>query len=238
VQCQALRTALFTFVNQLSADKENPVATLKKYNLTGKEVGSHQIDDALLDVTAHSQSIKDYIVAIRNNARQWSACTKRRSEVNHTGRKPHPQKGQGRSRQGDLAAPHYKGGAVVWGPRPKDVHTRINKKERRAAIRFLLAEKIKDNRVRILLKEEMSEPKTKVVAAFLDQMELTNRRILVIGSAAEAQDPSRINLAKSMRNIPKKECLSLEQVNGYELARSQEVVVLESAMEELISLLG
>ncbi|HEV7736178.1 MAG TPA: 50S ribosomal protein L4, partial [Chlamydiales bacterium] len=91
------------------------MAILKKYDLSGKEVGSVQVDDAILQVSAHSQSIKDYIVAIRNNARQRSANTKRRGEVNHTGRKPHPQKGQGRSRQGDLAAPHYKGGGVVWG---------------------------------------------------------------------------------------------------------------------------
>ncbi len=214
------------------------MATLKKFNLTGKEVGSHQIDDALLEVSAHSQSMKDYIVAIRNNARQWSASTKRRSEVNHTGRKPHPQKGQGRSRQGDLAAPHYKGGAVVWGPRPKDVHTRINKKERRAAIRFLIAEKIKNNHVRVLQKEEMSEPKTKAMVKFLEKLALKDRRILMIGSAAEANDPSRVNLAKSLRNISKKEYLPLTQVNGYELARSQEIVILESAMEELISLLG
>ncbi len=214
------------------------MATLKKFNLTGNEVGSLEIDDALLEVAAHSQSMKDYIVAIRNNARQWSACTKRRSEVNHTGRKPHPQKGQGRSRQGDLAAPHYKGGAVVWGPRPKDVHTRINKKERRAAIRFLIAEKIKNNRVRILQKEEMNEPKTKAMAQFLEKLALKDRRILMIGSAAEANDPSRVNLAKSLKNIPKKEYLPLTQINGYELARSQEIVLLESAMEELISLFG
>jgi len=214
------------------------VATLKKFNLTGAEIGSLQIDDALLEVSAHSQSIKDYIVAIRNNARQWSASTKRRSEVNHTGRKPHPQKGQGRSRQGDLAAPHYKGGAVVWGPRPKDVHTRINKKERRAAIRFLIAEKIKENRVHVLQKEEMKEPKTKVMAGFLDKLSLRKRRLLFIGSAAEMNDSSHINLTKSLSNIPKKEYLSLTQVNGYELARSQEIVLLESAIDELISLLG
>ena len=119
------------------------MAVLKKYDLKGKEVGTVKVADELLAVSAHAQSIKDYIVAIRNNARQWSANTKRRMDSHHTGRKPHPQKGQGRSRQGDLAAPHYKGGAVVWGPRPKDVHTRINQKERRAAVRFLLAEKIK-----------------------------------------------------------------------------------------------
>ncbi len=213
------------------------MATLKKYNLSGKEVGSVQIDDEILDISAHSQSIKDYIVAIRNNARQWSANTKRRGEVNHTGRKPHPQKGQGRSRQGDLAAPHYKGGGVVWGPRPKDVHTRINKKERRAAIGFLIAEKIKSNHVRIL-NDEMSEPKTKVMAQFLESVALTGRRILLIGSGSAANFASQDCIAKSMRNIPKHEFMAALQVNGYELARSQEIVILESALEELISILG
>ena len=82
--------------------------------------------------------------------------TKVRKEINRTGKKPHPQKGQGRSRQGDLAAPQYKGGGIVFGPSPKfDIHVRINKKERRAAIRALIAEKIKANQVHILQKVEM-----------------------------------------------------------------------------------
>jgi large subunit ribosomal protein L4 len=215
------------------------VATLKKYDMAGKEVGTVKIDDALLEVSAHSQSIKDYIVAIRNNARQWSANTKRRSESHHTGRKPHPQKGQGRSRQGDLAAPHYKGGAVVWGPKPKfDIHTRINKKERRAAVRFLIAEKIKANKVHVLHSEGMKKPKTAAMAAFLGKLELNNRRILMVGDAEQAGQAAHVNLVKSLRNIPKKEYLPLPQVNGYELVRSQEIVVLESALDELISLLG
>jgi len=213
------------------------MAILKKYDLSGQEVGSVQVDDAILQVSAHSQSIKDYIVAIRNNARQRSANTKRRGEVNHTGRKPHPQKGQGRSRQGDLAAPHYKGGGVVWGPRPKDIHTRINKKERRAAIGFLIAEKIKTDRVRIL-NGEMNEPKTKTMASFLEALSMTGRRILLIGSASAGDSASQACIAKSMRNIPKHEFMPVLQVNGYELARSQEIVVLESALEELISILG
>ena len=92
--------------------------------------------------------IKDYIVALRANARQWSANTKTRSEVKHTTKKPHPQKGQGRARQGSLVSPQYRGGGRVFGPKPKfDQHVRINQKERKAAIRFFLAEKLKENRV-------------------------------------------------------------------------------------------
>jgi large subunit ribosomal protein L4 len=210
---------------------------LKKYDLSGKEVGSVQIDDEILKISAHSQSIKDYIVAIRNNARQWSANTKRRGEVNHTGRKPHPQKGQGRSRQGDLAAPHYKGGGVVWGPRPKDIHTRINKKERRAAIGFLIAEKIQADRVRIL-HGDMKESKTKLMAKFLETLEVKGRRVLVLGSGTLENGAAQDRIVKSMRNIPKHEFMPVLQVNGYELARSQEIVILESALEEFMSILG
>lgn len=215
------------------------MAILKKYDVSGKEIGTVKVDDALLEVSAHPQSIKDYIVALRNNARQWSASTKRRNEINRTGRKPHPQKGQGRSRQGDLAAPHYKGGGIVFGPKPKfDIHVRINKKERRAAIRFLIAEKIKANRVHILQKGEMAQPKTKVMASFFDQLEGGKRHVLVLAeSKGEMGDPHG-TLRKSIRNLPKKEMTLLPQMNGYNLARSESLVVLDSALDEFLSILG
>ena len=223
---------------------------LVKYDIQGKDVGSvNLMDDAQFELLMdkafdHSQSIKDYIVAIRNNARQWSANTKRRSDVKATGHKPHAQKGGGRSRQGDLAAPHYRGGAVVWGPRSSsklDVGTRINRKEKHAAIRILLAEKIQGDengsKVRILQNTEMNAPKTKMMANFFKQISLiddkkkVNRRVLVIGSEAET------HLAKSLDNIPKKEFIPIRQVNGYELVRAQHIVVLESAVEDLTKLL-
>ena len=213
------------------------MATLKKFDLSGNEIGTIQIDDALLEVSAHSQMIKDYIVAIRNNARQWSANTKGRSEVVRTGKKPHPQKGQGRSRQGCLAAPQYKGGGIVFGPKPKfDQHVRINKKERRAAIRFMIAEKIKENQVRVLSDAGMSQPKTKKLVTFFNQAEIGKRRILVLGESGSTL--AHENFVKSLRNIPKKEYLLVPQVNGYELARCQELVVLDSALDELLSMLG
>jgi large subunit ribosomal protein L4 len=216
------------------------MATLKKYDLLGKEVGSVQIDEALLEGSAHPQSIKDYIVAIRNNARQWSASTKVRKEINRTGRKPHPQKGQGRSRQGDLAAPQYKGGGIVFGPRPKfDIHTRINKKERRAAIRSLIVEKIKAGQVHVLERTEMKVPKTKTLANFFGTIELGAKRVLVLAeSSKEEMGSPHENLVKSLRNLPKKEYALVPQANGYELARCHSLVVLDSALDEFLSILG
>jgi large subunit ribosomal protein L4 len=216
------------------------MATLKKYDLLGKEVGTVQVDDALLEGSAHPQSIKDYIVALRNNARQWSASTKVRKEINRTGRKPHPQKGQGRSRQGDLAAPQYKGGGIVFGPKPKfDIHVRINKKERRAAIRTLIAEKIKAGFVHVLQKGDMKHPKTKKLADFFGHINVPTKRILVLGEGnKEEMGNPHVNLVKSLRNIPKKEYALVPQVNGYELARCHTLVVLDSALEEFLSILG
>lgn len=213
------------------------VAVVKKYDLDGKEVGEVAFDDAAIEraAKAHGQSIKDYLVAIRKNARQWSANTRTRAQVNRTGRKPHPQKGQGRSRQGDLAAPHYRGGGIAFGPKPKfDMHVRINRKERRAAIRSLLAEKVKANRISVLQGEAMECPRTKRLAGFLDQLKLRERRVLVLGADSEKEE----NLIKSLRNIPKKEYQLLSQVSGYSLALAQEVVVLEPACENLLAALG
>lgn len=212
------------------------MASLKTYDLTGKEVGSVQVEDALLEKAAHPQSIKDYIVALRNNARQWSASTKVRKEINRTGRKPHPQKGQGRSRQGDLAAPQYKGGGIVFGPKPKfDIHVRINKKERRAAIRTLIAEKIKGGLVHVLQKGDMKHPKTKKLANFFEKIEKTEKRVLVLG---ESKSNPHTNLVKSVRNLPKKEYALVPQVNGYTLVRCNTIVVLDTAVEEFLSMLG
>ncbi|HSX12976.1 MAG TPA: 50S ribosomal protein L4 [Chlamydiales bacterium] len=217
------------------------MATLKKYDINGKQVGVHSIDDAILEVTAHPQSVKDYLVAIRKNARQWSASTKTRAEIQRTGRKPHPQKGQGRSRQGDLAAPQYKGGGIVFGPKPKfDMHVRINKKERRAAVRSMIVQKIKDNKVHILSNAALSEPKTKTMAFFFDQLQ-ANKRVLVLGESKAVSNEMgnpHANIMKSMRNIPKKEYSLVPQVNGYSLALAQDLVVLESALDEFLAILG
>ncbi len=216
------------------------MANLKLYDILGKEVGKVQIEDALLEGSAHPQSIKDYIVAIRNNARQWSASTKVRKEINRTGRKPHPQKGQGRSRQGDLAAPQYKGGGIVFGPKPKfDIHVRINKKERRAAIRSLIVEKIKAGLVHVLQKGDLKHPKTQKMAHFFDQTNIGTKRVLVLGeSSREEMGNPHVNLVKSLRNIPKKEYAMVPQVNGYELVRCNTLVVLDSALDEFLSILG
>jgi large subunit ribosomal protein L4 len=223
------------------------VATeLKKFNLQGKQVGAVAVDQRLVTAEANSQMIKDYIVAIRENARQWSANTKGRSEGNHSTKKPHAQKGGGRSRQGSLSAPQYKGGGRAFGPKPKfDQHVRINRKERQAAIRALLAEKIQENKMVVLESSEMQAPKTKTVSDFIEASGL-NGKVLFLGEGSFV-DISVEELVhrfsipcdtheffiKSIRNIEKAQFKLATNICGYDVVRNANIVITEAALKQL-----
>ncbi len=219
------------------------MVTLKKYDLTGKVLGEVKLDDELLIGEVRQQSIKDYLVALRANARQWSAHTKTRREVSHSKQKPHPQKGTGRARQGSLASPQYKGGGRVFGPRAKfDQHVRINKKERRGAIRQLLVEKIREDKLHVLeWDSSFDQPKTKTVAAFLEQTQLAGKRVLFLRRPNEGSDEKMLNskdaFALSIRNIPRTDFRMLQNINGYDLAITHEVVLFSESVDELVLML-
>ena len=121
------------------------MASLKKYNLLGEELGSVEVSDEFAKAEPNAQQVYEYIKALRENARQWSASTKTRKEVKHTTRKPRPQKGSGRARQGMLCTPQFRGGGVVFGPKPKfNQHVRLNRKERKQVLRALIGEIIRE----------------------------------------------------------------------------------------------
>lgn len=222
------------------------MAQLKKYSLNGEEAGLIDISDQLMQSEANSQMVKDYIIALRANARQWSANTKGRSEVNHTTKKPHPQKGGGRARQGSLAAPQYKGGGRVFGPKPKfDQHVKINKKERLAAIRFLIGEKLRSDQVIVIQDTAIEAPKTKVIVDFLKSQNLLGKRVLFVGEGQYTEidlgdfkqlfsSPSQQHntFIKSMRNIPKTAFSLATNVNGYSLLLAYQLVITEKALQE------
>ena len=219
---------------------------LKKYNLNGENTGAVKAEAKILESVVNSQLIKEYIVAIRKNARQWSANTKGRSEVKHTTAKPHRQKGTGRARQGSLVSPQFRGGGIVFGPKPKfDQHVRINKKERQSAIRFLIGEKMKENRIIVLENTAMGEPKTKVLAGFLNKVKL-GKNVLFLGEgkneevetankkvSISVKCETHANFRKSLSNIPKTRFTLAKNVNGYDLMLADDIVVTEAALEEI-----
>lgn len=227
------------------------MATLKKYNLSGKEIGTVQIDDELFNAQANGQMIKDYIVALRNNARQWSASTKTRAEVAHTTKKPHPQKGGGRARQGSLVSPQYRGGGRVFTPRPKfDQHVRINKKERKAAIRALLADKMRENRLLILDSFDLKAPKTKTVVDFLKSCNLEGRRVLFLGEGHYAEvktgdETKKVSVhtdkhrhfTKSINNLQRVDFGLAVNASGYDMIIAHHIIMTPAALDEMIQLL-
>ncbi len=210
------------------------MATAKRYDLSGKQLDEVTFKDDLLIVEANAQLVKDYIVAIRENARQWSANTKGRKEVRCSGKKPFKQKGTGRARQGYLAAPQFRGGGVVFGPKPKfDQHVKVNKKARKKVINYFISEKIKNNHFHVLKTEELKEPKTKKMVLFFDKLKIEGKRILVLldNSVAYA------NFIKSIANIPKVEYALLSNLNGYNLALAEETVVMDQIVDPIIDML-
>lgn len=224
---------------------------LRKFNIEGKEVGSAQVEDALCNTEISGQLVKDYIIALRANARQWSANTKGRSEVSHSTKKPHPQKGGGRSRQGSLAAPQYKGGGRVFAPKPKfDQHVRINQKEKRAAILSLFAEKIQNDRMVVLDSAEMQVPKTKVCSNFMKLATKGARVLFLLENSFEEieKDGEKVtvscssskheNFKKSLKNIPKTKFSNVIDVNGYDVICAQDVVITQEALKQLHTWLG
>jgi large subunit ribosomal protein L4 len=221
------------------------VTSLNTYEFNGKVVGEHVVSDVLAKSDAHPQMIKDYLVALRANSRQWSANTKGRTEVNHTGKKPHKQKGTGGARQGCLAAPQYKGGGVVFGPKPKfDQHVKINRQEKRAAIRHLLTEKIDAGKL-VIVKDfsELKQPKTKDVMNMLKALSLSSRSVLFVGESELIEGQSvasgRHDVIKmSVRNIPGSAFVIAAQLNGYDLVCAHSVVITEEAIKELERQLG
>lgn len=212
---------------------------LKKYDLEGKEVEEVAIDDKLVKVSVNPQLIKDYVVAVRKNARQWSANTKGRSEIALSNSKPHPQKGTGRARQGCVKVSQYRKGAVVFGPKPKfDQHVRINRKERRAAIHYLLAQKVTEGHIRFLKLSKLKEPKTKAVSKFLKGAGLENKKVLFLCDQEEKNKDNRTKFYLSMRNLPGTAFMPIESISGYDLMRIQEVVVIDTAEKHFLSAMG
>lgn len=208
------------------------MAVLKKYDFAGKSVGNVDIADELLKQEAAGQLVKDYLVALQYNRRQWSASTKNRSEVNKAGQKVQVQKGLGRARHGALSAPQFRKGGVVHGPRPKfKQRSKINRKAKRTVIFSLIAEKIKSEKAVVLKLKELKEPSTKTAFEFFKKLGLDKDRVLVL-STEKAE-----NFYKSLRNLPKKNYADLRKVSGYELANCQQLVFLEPAINELKTVL-
>ncbi|MDA0321998.1 MAG: 50S ribosomal protein L4 [Verrucomicrobia bacterium] len=202
------------------------MSTLKIYAMDGSAKGEATVDDSLLETERGTQAVHDVIVAYRAAQRAGTASTLSKGEVAGSGAKPWKQKGTGRARAGYRQSPLWRGGAVCFGPKPRDYSKKVNRKTGRLAFRRALSEKIKDGAIRLIDKLEFAEPKTSVFAAFLKALELRGPMLLVLSELSP-------NVCLSARNIARLEITTADTLNTYQLVRYPNILVESTALEAL-----
>jgi large subunit ribosomal protein L4 len=193
--------------------------------MEGKSVGTVNVPDALLDTSRGGQAVRDAIVAYRANQRLGTASTKTKGDVAGNGQKPWRQKGTGNARAGYRQSPIWRGGGVVFGPKPRSFNKDLNKKMLRLALAKIVADRVSENAVTVVDQISLPEAKTKPMAQWLKKMGI-RRALIVVDQAA----PSVLLAA---RNIPGIEVAQASHVNVYQIARYPRLVITQASLDIL-----
>ncbi len=205
-----------------------PVTTI-----AGGSAGEIEIADELLIKNGKgTQAVHDTITAYMANQRLGTASTKQISEVRGSGKKPWKQKGTGRARAGSFASPLWRGGGVVFGPKPRDYSIRTPKKVKALAFRKALSERLLAGDVIVISELRLDGHKTKAFAAMLDKLVPTAKTTLVVADAVEN------NLKLASRNLSSVQVEPADSVNAYELLRYDKIVATKAAFEKLKARVG
>lgn len=201
------------------------MAKVSVYNMDGKEVGQMDLSDGIFGVEVNEHLVHMAVVAQLANKRQGTQKAKTRSEVRGGGRKPWRQKGTGHARQGSIRAPQWTGGGVVFAPTPRDYSIRLNKKEKRAALKSALTSRVNEEKFIVLEDLTMNEIKTKDFAKVLANLNLDGA-LVVLGESNE-------NVVRSARNIPKVKTAYTNTINVYDILKYNTVLVTKDAVAKI-----
>jgi large subunit ribosomal protein L4 len=204
------------------------MALIDVINQTGEVVGQYELSDAIFAIEPHKDALYEAVKMQMANRRQGTHSTKGRSEVSGGGRKPYRQKGTGRARQGSIRAPQFRGGGIVFGPKPRDYSYKINKKVYRLALKSALASKLQDNEFGVLDQIVINEPKTKEFVAIINAVEAPSKTLFVVGNEEDAE-----NAYLSIRNIPDVMMMDASEVNVYDLLNANKVFMTQAAVKEV-----
>ena len=196
-------------------------------SLKGEKVKDIKLEDNIFNIEPNEAVLKDAIVAARGGARQGTASVKTRSEVAGGGRKPYRQKGTGNARQGSIRATQYRHGGIVFGPVPRDYSKKMNKKEKRLALKSALSYKVLDNELVVVENIVFETNKTKEMINLLAGLNLTNHKVLVcINELTE-------NICLAARNLGNVKVVLPTEVNTYDLVLSDNLLITEEALKTL-----
>ena len=201
------------------------MANVSVLNMEGKEVGSMELNDAVFGVEINEHLVHQAVVLQLANNRQGTQKAKTRSEVSGGGRKPWRQKGTGHARQGSTRAPQWTGGGVVFAPVPRDYSFKMNKKEKRAALKSVLTSKVQENKFIVLDELKLAEVKTKEMKKVLDNLKV-NYALVIIGDDSE-------NVALSARNIAGVQTASVNTINVFDMLKYNTIIATKSSVASI-----
>ena len=201
------------------------MANVSVYNMEGKEVGTMELNDAVFGVEVNEHLVHAAVVAQLANKRQGTQKAKTRSEVSGGGRKPWRQKGTGHARQGSTRAPQWTGGGVVFAPTPREYTVKLNKKERRLALKSVLTAKVQENKFIVLDELKFDEIKTKNFQAVLNNLNV-NKAMVVLNDNDK-------NVVMSAKNIPNVITAQTNTINVYDILKYNTMIVTKAAVETI-----
>ena len=204
------------------------MAKVSVYNIEGAQVGEIELDDAIFGVEVNENLMHKVVVAHLAAARQGTQSARTRSEVRGGGRRPWRQKGTGHARQGSIRAPQWKGGGTVFAPKPRDYEIKVNKKERRIALKSAFSSKAADNKIVVLDSLSFDEPKTKKFVSVLGKLNVS-KALVVVGNKDE-NDQGSVNAVLSARNIPGVKTAYTGTINVYDILKYDSLVLTKDAV--------
>ena len=201
------------------------MANVSVFNMEGNEVGTMELNDAIFGAKVNDHLVHLAVVSQLANKRQGTQKAKTRSEVSGGGRKPWRQKGTGHARQGSTRAPQWTGGGMVFAPVPRDYTIRLNKKEKRAALKSVLTSKVQENKFIVVDELKFDEIKTKAMKNVLANLK-ADKALVILNDNDQ-------NVVLSARNIEGVETALTNTINVFDLLKHNTVVVTKAAVETI-----
>ncbi len=201
------------------------MANVDVYNMNAEVVGSMDISDNIFGVEVNEHVVHMAVVQYLANQRQGTQSAKTRAEVRGGGRKPWRQKGTGRARQGSIRAPHWKGGGVVFAPKPRDYSFKLNKKVKRLALKSALTSRVADKKFIVVDELKLDAIKTKEMVKVLNNFKLQKALIVIDGIDK--------NIILSARNIPNIKTAGVNTINVYDILKYENFLVTRDAVNKM-----
>ncbi len=201
------------------------MAKVSVYNMKGEQVGTMELSDEIFGAEIKPSLVHRAVVWHLANMRQGTQKAKGRSEVSGGGRKPWRQKGTGHARQGSIRAAQWKGGGVIFPPEPREYSFKMNKKEKRAALKSALSSKVQDGKIIVVDELALDEAKTKNMAKVLENLN-AGKSLIVIAD-------TDMNIVRAARNLPDVKTTNADLINTYDIMKYSNLIVTQDAVRKI-----